>query len=71
MESRIVAMVHSVLLATLLAAGLAAYAASPAVKQTQVGTPKRVLLFGNSYNYYGSASKQDTAFLHKAANKTV
>jgi hypothetical protein len=71
MKFRIVAMLRSVLLATLLAAGQAAYAASPTVKQPQVDTPKRALFVGNSYDYYGKVGKEDAAFLQTVANETV
>ena len=48
-----------------------ANATSPTVKQPQVDTPKRMLFVGNSYDYYGSVSKEDSAFVQKVADETV
>jgi len=71
MKFPIVAMLQPVLLATLLVAGHAAYAASPTVRQPQVDTPKRVLFVGNSYDCYGKVGKEDAALLQKVADETV
>lgn len=58
----------SLLLGALLVIGTAAQAASPAVKQPQVDTPKRVLFVGNSYLYYNNSMHNHVRRLALAAD---
>jgi len=55
MKSRIAAVLQSLLVVALLSLAAGAHGASPAVKQPQVDTPKRVLFVGNSYLYYNDS----------------
>jgi hypothetical protein len=57
----------SALLALLFAA-VSAVAATPAVRQPQVDTPKRVLFVGNSYLYYNNSMHNHVRMLATAAD---
>jgi len=56
------------LLLTLLFTAVAAAAATPAVKQPQVDTPKRVLFVGNSYLYYNNSMHNHVRMFAMAAD---
>jgi len=64
-------MLQSLLLASLLATGLAVQAAGPSVKLPQVDTPKRVLFVGNSYLYYNNSMHNHVRRLVAAADPAV
>ncbi|MBY0265989.1 MAG: hypothetical protein K2W84_06215 [Burkholderiales bacterium] len=56
------------LLPALLLTAASALAATPAVKQPQVDTPKRVLFVGNSYLYYNNSMHNHVRMLAVAAD---
>lgn len=56
------------LLFVLLFTAVSAVAATPAVKQPQVDTPKRVLFVGNSYLYYNNSMHNHVRMLAMAAD---
>lgn len=70
MTIRIPALLQTLLLTVLLAAGTAA-AASPAVKLPQVDTPKRVLFVGNSYMYYNDSLHNHVNRIASAADPSL
>jgi len=70
MLNRAVLLLRSCLLVALLSAA-GVYAASPAVKQPQVDTPKRVLFVGNSYFYYGDSLHNHVSRLVTAGDPSV
>jgi len=56
------------LLLALLFTAVSAMAATPAVKQPQVDTPKRVLFVGNSYLYYNNSMHNHVRMLAMASD---
>lgn len=71
MKSRLSALLQSLLLVTLLAAGMAVQAAAPTVKLPQVDTPKRVLFVGNSYMYYNDSLHNHVNRIASAADPSL
>lgn len=71
MKFQIKSLLQTLLLSALLAAGVAAHAASPSVKQPQVDTPKRVLFIGNSYLYYGDSLHNHVSRLVTAGDPSL
>ncbi len=71
MKIRIMSLLQTLLLIALLVNAVAANAASPVVKQSQVDTPKRVLFVGNSYLYYNDSLHNHVRRLALAADPTT